>query len=491
VRSNEHAKKRAGLAAAANRSVSLIACVSLAFGYAAVSEAARAETLNQALAAAYKFNPEIDAQRATLRATDEGVAIANSGFRPDISASVDVAVENTNTVPDTPSEGRTRPRGYALTLNQTLFQGFQIVNSVNEAEANVRAGQQTLRTVEQRVLLAAATAYVDVVRDLALLRLREANLTFLSRELRATQDRFSVGEVTRTDVAQARAARAQAASDIDLARANLRASQARYRQNIGRAPVNLREPPIPSGVLPKSLRSAIGISRQQNPGVVQALYEEQAARFVVARITGQLAPTVSLEAQYAKRRDPSPGLDLSETGSITARMQIPLYQGGETYARIRQAKHQHVSRIQSIETARLEARASTVSAWSLYRASQAQLASARVQVDANQIALQGVQEEERVGQRTLLDVLEARQALLDAQVALTTTRRDIIVNAYTLLQAVGRLDGIQYRVASKLYDPDVHYHKVRRKWFGLSITHRDGRRERYKAHEPRGHRSYK
>ncbi|MEL6298763.1 MAG: TolC family outer membrane protein [Pseudomonadota bacterium] len=451
---------------------------------------AQADTLNQALAAAYKNNPEIDAERARLRATDEGVAIANSGFRPDISASVNVGVQNTNTVPDSPTEGRSRPRGYALNLNQTLFQGFQIVNSVNEAEANVRAGQETLRDVEQRVLLQAATAYVDVVRDLAILRLRQANLTFLQRQLQATQDRFQVGEVTRTDVAQARAARAAAASAIDLARANLRASRARYRQAVGQAAKNLREPRLPSRLLPKTVAQAIAVARRQNPAVIRALYLEQAARFTVARITGQLAPSVTLEAQYSKQRDSTAASELNEQGSLTARMNIPLYQGGETYAQIRQAKHQHVGRIQDIETARQQVRSDAVSAWSLFLASQAQLTSAQVQVDANRIALQGVQEEERVGQRTLLDVLEAQQTLLDSEVALSTTRRDIVVNAYTLLSAMGRLDGIQYRVASKLYDPDVHYHEVRRKWFGLSITHRDGRRERYHA-KPGKHGTYK
>ena len=167
---------------------------------------AHSETLDQALAFAYKNNPEIDAQRATLRATDEGVAIARSGYRPTISSQLSVSSQNTNTKPGSPSEGSSRPRSFQLNLTQPLFTGFQVTNAVNEAEANVRAGQQTLRNTEQTVLLNAATAYVDVVRDGALLRLNRSDLTFNLRELQATQDRFSVGEVTRTDVAQARAA---------------------------------------------------------------------------------------------------------------------------------------------------------------------------------------------------------------------------------------------------------------------------------------------
>ena len=459
---------------------SVLAAVALTMPFAA--SAARADTLANALATAYRYNPQIDAERARLRATDEGVAQAMSSFRPDFTATVDVGVQSSNTNPASAADGRSRPRGYQLNFVQPLFTGFQATNAVNEAEANVRAAQQTLRSVEQTVLQAVVTAYMDVVRDTALLRLRENNLDFLSKELRATQDRFEVGEVTRTDVAQARARRSAAVSDISLAKANLKSSRARFERLVGRTPGRLMPPPLPKHVLPKSLHKAIAISLQQNPTVVSALYQEQSAKFAVDRVTGELSPTVQLEAAYQKRRDPNPITELTETGSVTARMQIPFYRGGDTHARIRQAKHTHVSRIQEIEQARTEAREQTTSAWSLFRASQDQLKSDQAQVDAQRIALQGVQEEERVGQRTLLDVLDAQQELLNAQVTLTSTRRDIVVNAYAVLSAIGRLDGDQYGVASTVYDPDVHYHEVRRKWFGISIT-RDEDRDRSRARD--------
>ncbi|MEO1708957.1 MAG: TolC family outer membrane protein [Pseudomonadota bacterium] len=453
---------------------------------------AHSETLDQALAFAYKNNPEIDAQRATLRATDEGVAIARSGYRPTISSQLSVSSQNTNTKPGSPSEGSSRPRTFQLNLTQPLFTGFQVTNAVNEAEANVRAGQQTLRNTEQTVLLNAATAYVDVVRDGALLRLNRSDLTFNLRELQATQDRFSVGEVTRTDVAQARAAVSAARSAVSLAEANLRNSRAVYRQVVGRQPANLREPPVPARRIPRSLHDAIRIGLKSNPLVIQALYQEQAARFNVDEVFGQLLPQAQLEASYTATRDSSPVSELSEQAIVTSRLTIPLYLAGSVRAQIRQAKQTHVNTIQNIETVKRQVRQAVTSAWSLLRASQAQLVSNRAQVQANQIALAGVREEERVGQRTLLDVLEAQQALLNAQVALTTTQRDIVVNAYSLISAIGQLDGISYGVAATLYDPTEHYFEVRREWWRISITRRDGQSERHDFWDRFGrHRPYK
>ncbi|MGF1649774.1 MAG: TolC family outer membrane protein [Hyphomicrobiaceae bacterium] len=446
-------------------------------GFAAPN--ALAQSLAESLAAAYTYNPQIEAERARLRATDENVARAMSGYRPTISSQLSAAVQNTNTDPSSPGDGTSRPRSFAITLTQPIFSGFRTVNAVSEAEANVRAGQQSLRSIESSVLQAAATAYVDVVRDEAILQLREANLAFLQRELQATQDRFSVGEVTRTDVAQARARQSAAAAAIDLARANLASSRAAFRRIVGSEPRRLVPPSLPHHVLPKSLAEATDIGLQQNPSLVRALYLEQAARFSVDQIFGELLPSAQLEASYSATRDPTPLTDRREQGSITGRINIPLYEAGETRARLRQSKHVHVSRIQEIELVRTEVREQVVRAWSLVQAFRAQLQSARAQVEANQIALDGVREEERVGQRTLLEVLNARQELLDSQVQLTTTQRDIVVSAYQLLAAIGRLDAETYGVSGTIYDPDAHYHQVRREWWRISITDREGRRDSY------------
>jgi outer membrane protein len=368
-------------------------------------------------------------------------------------------------------------------LVQPIFQGFRVVNTVAEAEATVRAGRETLRTVEISVLLEAVTAYMDVVRDQAIVRLRENNVTVLTRDLRATQDRFDVGEVTRTDVAQAQARRALAVSALDLARANLKTSRATYERVVGHPPSNLAEP-RPSRLVPGTQQESVEISGRESPSVVAALYREQAARHAIDRIRGELLPSVQLEGNYARRFDETPGIDSSESTSVTGRVTVPFYTGGEVEARVRQAKHTHVGRLQEIEQARTEVQAQVVTAWAQLQAARAAVESDQVSVGANRTALTGVREEERVGQRTLLDVLNAEQELLNAEVNLVTDRRNLVVASYALLSTIGRLNAQELGVTGLVYDAEEHYHEVRNKWFDVNITHRDGRREVLEATPP-------
>lgn len=468
---------------------SLSACALLIF-----SAHASAETLRGALRQAYKTNPQIEAERANLRATDENVPRAQSGYRPNITFQADAGVQTLHTRPNPTGSGSgtTGPYGYTISGNQQIFRGFRTQNAVNEAEATIRAGRETLRATEQTVLLQAVTAYMNVVRDQAIVSLRENNVRVLTRNLKATQDRFKVGEVTRTDVAQSQARRARAVSDLDLARANLKSSRANYQRVVGNMPGFLREPPVPLAFLPKSLSAARSLAEREAPTVVSSLYLEQAARYAVDQVLGELLPTFNVDAQYSHRRNGSPGTSLRETGSIIGTLTVPLYQRGEVSARVRQAKHLHVRRIQLIHQARTEAREEAIAAWSQLQASRAQIVSDRSQVQANQIALNGVREEEKVGQRTLLDVLNAEQELLDARVALASTQRDLIVNAYRVIASVGRLTAQDLQLSSKIYDVEAHYAEVRRKWWGISITHRDGRHEKMDAWHHRGqHAPYK
>jgi outer membrane protein len=327
---------------------------------------------------------------------------------------------------------------------------------------------------------------MDVVRDQNVVRLRENNVVVLSRDLKATQDRFAVGEVTKTDVAQATARRAASVSALDLARANLRTSRASYERVVGSPPTDLREPGLPDKLLPKTVGEATAAGSRENPSVVSALFREQAARHTVDRIWGELLPTVQVEGNYQRRFDSSRVLDESETTTVTGRVNVPIYQGGEVQARVRQAKHTHVSRIQEIEQARTEVQALVVSAWSTLVATRAQLVSDQAQVDANRTALSGVREEERVGQRTILDVLNAEQELLNSEVSLATTKRNLVVAAYSLLSQMGRLNTNELGTSSTVYDPEEHYFEARRKWFSISITHRDGRRETHDLWEEHG-----
>jgi outer membrane protein len=445
---------------------------------------AGAETLKEALAAAYRFNPRLDAARAALRATDEEVPRAISGYRPTVTGSADTSYR-TATV-DTGADRTSResnPRGYSVGLVQPLFRGFRVVNTVAEAEATVRAGRETLRLAEQSVLLEAVTAYMDVVRDQSIVRLRENNVAVLTRDLRATQERLNVGEVTRTDMAQAQARRAAAVAALDLARSNLKTSRATFERVVGHPPSHLVEARATT-LTAKTVNGNVEIALRESPSVVAALYREQAARHAIERIRGERLPTVQLEANYAKRFDETAATEWTETGTVTGRVTVPFYTGGEVEARIRQAKHTHVSRLQEIEQARTEVQAQVVTAWAQLQAAQAALESDATAVEANRIALAGVREEERVGQRTLLDVLNAEQELLNSEVNLATDRRNQVVASYSLLSTIGRLNAQELGVASLLYDPEANYHAVRRKWFDVNITHADGRREAIEAAPP-------
>jgi outer membrane protein len=426
---------------------------------------AHAETLSQALASAYASNPQLDAERARLRATDETVSQANGAFRPTITGAGSLTYQNTETRPSPTGSVNTRPKNYGVTVTQPIFRGFRSLNGVNVAEAQVRAARETLRTTEQVVLIGAVTAFMDVIRDQAIVKLRENNQRVLADTLRSTRDQFTVGEVTRTDVAQAEASLAAAGSALEFARANLKGSRATYERFVGHPPASLVEPKSLGKKLPSGTQEAIAIATQESPAVVAALYIEEGARYNVDLIRGELLPTLSVQGNYSDTLDPTRGVDETRSASIVGQLSVPIYE------------HSHLAALQEIHRAKTEAQSNVIVAFSQHVASRAQLTSDQAAVEANRVALQGVREEEKVGQRTKLDVLNAEQAFLNAQVNLATTRRNVVVNDYTVLQAIGRLNVLEIASAGEVYDPEVHYLEVRRQWWGLNITHSDGHRE--------------
>ena len=440
-----------------------------------------AETLQGALSSAYQYNPQLDAERARARATDENVSQAHGQFRPIITGNGSVGYQNQQTNPSSPGNGTTHPKNVGITVSQPIFRGFRSINGVNVAEAQVRSERETLRSTEQVILIGAITAFMDTVRDQAILKLRENNQKVLADTLKSTQDQFRVGEVTRTDVAQAEASLAAAVSAIELAKANLKTSRATYERFIGHPPSNLTEPKPLSKMLPKNLNDAIGISTQESPTVVAALYNEQSARFNIELIRGELLPTLSVQGTYNDNFESSKSIEESRVATVTGQLTVPIYEQGIVYSRVRQAKHTQVAALQEIQRTKTEAQNAAVAAWSQQQAARAQLSSDKTAVESNRIALAGVREEEKVGQRTKLDVLNAEQAYLNAQVNLVTTRRNVIVNDYALLQAIGRLNMQELGASSEIYDVEEHYFEVRRKWWGLDITHADGRHEHLDA----------
>jgi outer membrane protein len=455
----------------------LTGVVGLAASLWIVSVPAQAESLVEALSATYGYNPRLDAERAFSRGTDEEVARAMAGYRPTVTGEADVSWERNDQRPSSLLDGTTKPRGYTIQGIQPVFRGFRTYNAVNNAEATVRAERENLRDIERQVLLQAVTAYMDVVRDQELVRLNENNVNVLSRELKAAQDRFAVGEVTRTDVAQAEARRADSVSRLDAARANLRTSRGSFQQVVGHPPEGLSWPAPPEEDIPKSLQDATGICNNENPLVIAALYREQAAKYLVDQIRGELLPSVQLEASYEDRFDPVRTVNELETGIVTGRLTVPIYEAGDVYARVRQAKQNHIGALQQIEQIRTEQQQTLVAAWSQLEAARAQVESDLVSVESNKVALNGVREEEKVGQRTLLDVLNAELEYLNSQVNLETDRATLVIAAYSVMSAMGRLDVAWIGAAAYVYDPNVHYKEVRHKWIGVSITHTDGRVE--------------
>ena len=433
-----------------------------------------AESILDALAAAYSSSPRIKAEQARLRASDEELARAQSGYRPTIQGSATATALTQATDPSVPTDGDVLSRNYGLTLNQSIFDGFQTSSSVKEADAQVKANRESLRGIEQQILLDAVKAYVDVVRDIALQKLREGNVSSLATELRATQDRFAVGEVTKTDVAQARASQAAAQAALGLAKANLKASLADFERAVGHAPGNLSGSGNIERFLPVSLRAAIEIGMTEHPDVVSAAFLAESTRYSIDKIKGELLPSISLQASYRKSLDPTLRVDEQEQASVTGQLVVPFYQGGEVEARIRQAKENEQGRVLDIERARETVRSQVVAAWSQLEAARSQLAANEVQVSSAQTALDGVKEEEQVGQRTLIDVLNAQQDLVNAQVARANTRRDLVFAGYQVLATIGRLTANDLHLAVELYDAQKHYDDTNGKWWGTAIEHEQG-----------------
>jgi outer membrane protein len=464
----------------------------LALGVLFCARPAMAETLNEALVNAYLINPVLSAERARLRATDEQVALAKSGLRPTITAHGDYAFENVDNdvraprglaagpagaaVSATFPTGTSHPRGWDVTLSQPLFEGFQNLNAIRASKSTVQAGRENLRDVEQTTLLDAATAYMNVVRDQAVVRLREDNVKVLTEQLRQTRDRFNVGEVTRTDVAQAEARLSGAIADLNVAQSNLKTSRATYEQIIGHPPSNLVTPTGISHLLPASLDDAMTQGDGENPRILSAVYLEEASLYTVNQVIGQLLPHAELNATYSQRfgflNTPDIPGDASllqeDTVTVFGRVTVPLYQGGAVAAQIRQAKETNSQLKKQVEDARLSVHADVVSNWGVLQSTKAEIKAARDAVEANRVALQGVQEEERVGQRTTLDVLNAQLELLTSQIGLVTAQRDRLVSEYSLAAAVGRLDAQSIGLSAPYYDPIEHYDNVKNKWFGLT-----------------------
>ena len=450
-------------------------CLAVA-GFGIGSGDAQADTLEWALVQAYQNNPSLNAQRASLRATDENVPQALSGYRPKLSVTASGGYNYQNSTSVFPLGGAliTSPfaqnfysRTIGATGTYTVFNGFQTANRSRQAESQVDAARETLRVTEQQVLLDAATAYMNLLRDQAVLDLQRRNVEVLTEQLKQTRDRFNVGEVTRTDVAQAESRLAAGRSQLLAAQSQYVTSRANYRRVIGVDPGNLAPGTPVDRLSPSVLAKAIAQGQAQSPSVLAAAYGVDVAELAVKISEGALYPNLTLTGSVLQGQNPAfETIRLTQLSAV-AQLSVPIYQGGGEYSAVRQSKETLGQQRLNLDVNRDQARATVVQSWGQLDAAKAQIESTTAQVNSAEIALNGVREEARVGQRTTLDVLNAQQELVNARVALVTAQHDRVVASYTLLASVGALSMQRLGLAVQLYDPMVHYQQVRDAWVGL------------------------
>ncbi|MGX1690695.1 MULTISPECIES: TolC family outer membrane protein [Brevundimonas] len=485
-----------------SRALASVALVALTMGATPVL----AESLQEAIGLAYRTNPSLLAQRANQRALDESIVQARAGLRPTINASAGVDYSRTRTdrvtttipgqtipidtngdgVPDatgtlpgstTTSGGTIESDGASasVSLSQNIWTAGRVSHGISAAEANVMAGRENLRQVEQQVMTSVVQAYADVVRDLEILRIRQENLQVLRRQLDESNARFEVGEITRTDVAQSEARLAQSESDLAGAQAQLSVSRAAYAAVVGQAPSNLQALPVLPG-LPSDFDAAMDVGLAENPGVLAALYAQQAAEANVAAARSEYLPSARLTASYGGTANDLSGFDLSDRTSFTAgaSVSVPLFTGGLNRSRVAQALERANAAQINVEGQRRTVLQSVSSAYAQSASAKSSVAAGQEGVRAASVAAEGVRQEAQVGLRTTLDVLNAELELRSAEVALASARRNEYVAQAQLLAAMGRLGGPNLDPAIDAYDPADNYNAIRNRgalpWDGLLET---------------------
>jgi outer membrane protein len=431
---------------------------------------AGADTLREALVSTYATNPTLTGQRENLRATDATVAIARAAGRPQVLASVGLNRNLTRSgiIAQTQGNAHNLSLSGGVDLSVPLFEGGRVRNSVRAAQTRVEAGRATLRAVEGDVFTLAVSAYMDVIRDRAIVELNQNNVKVLSTNLEATSDRFKIGDLTRTDVAQSEARLQLGRSQLATAEGRLAASEATYRQVIGHAPGPLAPPP-PLPPLPKSEDEAVRIALANNPDLIAISRQAIAAGYDVNVARAGRLPTLSgiASADYLNQVTGSTN-GLSRAGTATSlgvAATVPIFQGGLPAARIRQAQAQQGQVLEQVVGTERAVVQAARSAFASYDAAQRAIQANTVAVQANELALEGNRAEQSVGTRTIIEVLNAEQELLQSQVALVTAKRDAYVAGFQLLNAMGQAEAQDLGLdGGPLYDPLGNYRRVAGDW---------------------------
>ncbi|MBR2299489.1 MAG: TolC family outer membrane protein [Alphaproteobacteria bacterium] len=428
-----------------------------------------AASIFEAMGDAYQHNPTLQAGRAGLRATDENVAIAKSGYRPNIYLNGNYT--DTHAHNDVVPVNEGYRKSVAAVLSQPIFNGFSTFNSVRAADKSVEAAQSDLYNIEQEILLAASTAYLDVLRDESIVKLQKNNEELLKKRLDETRERFNVGEVTRTDVSQAEARHSAAISDRIAAEGNLAVSKATYVEIIGTSPDGLEEPKTLADLFPKNQDEALKYAYEHNYNLKSAKSNLDSKTYTVAANNGALLPQVTFDATASRSKSESKQTKNPEQNSFEwgVNMNIPLYNAGETRAKIRQSKYQKWQAQEQVQAAEREMISIVTSSYKYMLSNESRIKSVKDQIRAYAIALDGVQQEEALGNRTVLDVLDAYQELLNANVQEVRARRDYYVSGMALLLAMGKLTAKGLNLNVEYYDAEKHSKETRGKWLSLSI----------------------
>ncbi|NEV00955.1 TolC family outer membrane protein [Bradyrhizobium sp. UFLA 03-164] len=433
--------------------------------------AARAESLPEALVKAYQTNPQLNAERARQRATDENVPQALAGYRPQISAGLSVGLQAVrDQLPGNVIQTATlKPWQIGVTVTQTLFNGFKTANSVRVAELQVQSGREALRNVGQGVLLDAVTAYTNVLANQTLVEAQRSNVAFLKETQAITQRRLNAGDVTPTDTAQAEARLNRGLADLNAAEVNFAISQATYAQVVGNAPSQLRPADTIDRLLPRSRDDAIALALREHPAVTAAGFDVDVASTSIHVAESSLMPNVTVQGSVSKNRDSDTSLSTfgTDQASVIGQITQPIYDGGTAASQTRQAKEVAAQSRLVLDRVRNQAKTAVVSAWVANEGAKIAVSASESEVKAAEVALAGVQKEAAGGQRTTVDVLNAQQDLITARARLIGAQRDRVVASYTLLSAVGRLDVKTLNLKTPDYLPEVHYHQVRDAWHGL------------------------
>lgn len=437
-------------------SAALTVCAILAV----FSQSVEAESLKDSLRGAYLNNPRLLAERARQQADDEAVPQATAGWRPTVTLDGSLGYEHERTTPP-PTHTNGDNSTVRLTLSQPVFRGFRTLNETRSAEAAVRAGRGKLREIQQDVLLSAATAFMNVIRDKNIRERRRENVQFLLNEVQIANRKFREGELTRTDVAQANTRLHQGRAELAQAKADLAASRAEFASLIGHLPQKLSKPGHLTHLLPKRLTDAIRTALDENPKIISAEFQVSAAQHDVNAVRGELLPTVNLDASYERSHNISRLLDREDRGTVELRMSMPLYNSGTTLSRIRQARATMRQRRQELINTQAITQAEVISAWENRRAAQSRIRSATSSVSAAIASVKGIRIEAAAGERFVSDVLDAQRDLVEARISLARAERDYVVSSFTLVAAIGRLTADHLNLDVVVHDPGKNLNNVR------------------------------